>query len=95
MTIEQKVEAILEKHLKSRDDDRELFLAWMFYEENMTDEEKIAFEKFKNIIRRMPSLETLTRARRSLQEVNVYLRGTTYNARNTREKQLRKFYRTK
>jgi len=95
MNTEEKVREILSKHLKSRDDDRELFLAWMFYEENMTDEEKIAFEKFKNIIRRMPSLETLTRARRSLQEVNPYLRGENYRARQTREKELRKFYRNK
>ena len=95
MTIEEKVEVILGKHIKSRDDDRELFLAWMFYEENMTEEEKIAFEKFKEIIRRMPSLESLTRARRILQHDNPYLRGSNYNTRQSREKQLRYFYRNK
>ena len=95
MTTEEKVEIILRKHLKSRDDDRELFLAWMFYEENMTEEEKIAFEKLKDILRRMPALETLTRARRDLQANNAYLRGENYNARMTREKQLRKYYRNK
>lgn len=95
MTIENKVEEILRKNYPSRDDDHELLLAWAFYEENMSDEEKKAFDIFKQVIRRMPALETITRARRELQKVNPYLRGENYQKRQTREKQLREFYRNK
>lgn len=95
MTIQEQVENLLRKHPKSMDDDRELFLAWIFYYENITEEEKIAFGKFKDIIRRMPALESLTRARRDLQLQNPYLRGPKYKARQTREKQVRSFYRNK
>lgn len=91
--IESKVEAILRKNLPSRDDDRELQLAWIFYEESMIEEEKKAFDVFKVVVRRMPSLETLTRARRLLQANNPYLRGENYQKRQSREKQLRQFYK--
>lgn len=95
MTIEQKVEEILRRHLKSRDSDSELFLAYIFYECNMTEKEKKAFEILKEVIRKMPALESLTRARRLLQKENLYLRGENYQKRQTREKQLRKFYSQK
>lgn len=95
MKIEERVEEILRKHLKSRDSDNELFLAWMFYEEGMTEGEKEAFGTLKEVIRRMPALETLTRSRRRLQEENPYLRGSTYRQRQNREKQVRSFYRNK
>lgn len=89
----QKVDNLLRKHPKSKDDDRELFLAWIFYEENLTEEEKQAFGVLKEVLRRMPSLESLTRARRKLQEENPYLRGENYKQRKTREVQIRDFYR--
>ena len=95
MTIDESVEYLLNKHSKSRDDDRELFLAWLFYKSNLTEEERKAFEVLKEVLRKMPSLETLTRSRRKLQESNPLLRGEKYNARMTREKQLRKFFRQK
>ena len=91
----EKVELILRKHLPSRDSDNELFIAWMFYESNLTEEQKQAFGILKEVIRSMPALESLTRARRSLQADNAYLRGENYNKRQTREKQIRKFYSNK
>jgi ferritin len=95
MTVENKVEELLRKNLSSRDSDHELFLAWAYYLEDMTEEEKQAFDVFKKVIRRMPALETITRARRDLQKENPYLRGQKYNDRQTREKQVRSFYRHK
>ena len=93
MTMEQKVEEILRKHLKARDSDNELYLAWAYYEGNMTEGEKQAFGVFKEVMRRLPSLESLSRARRRLQEDNVYLRGESYVARQQKEKKFRNYYK--
>lgn len=92
-TIEEKIENILRVHPKSKDSDNELFLAWAYYEGQMTEEEKIAFAVFKEVMRRLPPLESLSRARRRLQQDNPYLRGTTYVHRQLKEKKVRKYYR--
>lgn len=90
--IADKVHQLLIKHGKSKDDDRELLLAWIYYQEGLSLEEKDAFNVLKDVLRRMPSLETLSRCRRKLQEENPDLRGNNYYKRQDREAKIRKIY---
>ena len=41
----------------------------------------------------LPSYESITRARRKVQEMEEYLRGEKRNARKNQEKKYREFYR--
>lgn len=93
--IEKQVDHILREYPASRDDDRLLLMAYMHYFGDLTDEEREAFKVLSPALKMMPSIESLTRLRRKLQESNVYLRGVNYKPRKDREKQVREFYRTK
>lgn len=93
--IEKQVDHILREYEKARDDDRLLLMAYMHYFGDLTEEEQEAFKILSPALKRMPSIESLTRLRRKLQEENPYLRGIHYKQRKTREKQIREYYRNK
>lgn len=80
-TLEQQVEAILKTYPKARDNDNELFLCYLYCTGKIKDK-LIATDS----IREMPPLESLSRARRKLQETYPYLRGVNYKQRQAKQK---------
>lgn len=89
--IKQTVEKLLREYVSTRDSDKELLLGWLHIHGMIREDGMI----HKNAIREMPILESLTRARRELQQENPFLRGQNYQKRQTREQQVREFYRQK
>lgn len=87
------VENILTKHANARDDD---WLLYGFYMNAYGWSAHTSFKKVHKLIsnRELPSLETVGRIRRRLQEENPELRGSEYiaRARKKEEKAYREYY---
>jgi hypothetical protein len=88
-TIRQNVEKILRDHPKSRDDDKILVLGyWKFIEKiNMAGTEQ---EFMRDFMKKATTPESITRARRLIQEDGFYLPSEgTENARAIKEREMK------
>ena len=81
---------ILRQYPTSRDDDRQLILAYFHINNNLIDG-KVKVE----IIRNMPPLGSFIRVRQKLQELNNELRGLKYNARQAKTREYNRYSMSK
>lgn len=80
-----RVQSLLEKHPRLRDDDNKLVANFWFNEVGETK------DFLKNYAAgNITPADSITRARRKLQELHPHLRGEKYNERHKEEKKVRK-----
>lgn len=89
----EQVKEILVKYPITRDDDMMLFGQFLFQNGKVGKE-----ETFYNVLasakkRKLPSYESITRARRKVQEKEPALRGKRYSQRHKIEEEYRDYYR--
>ena len=84
----EKVEAILRENEAARDSDKALWLIFIYKHNNPYG---IEMEKLAGLLSESPSFETITRARRKVQENSVDLRGVNYQERIKRSFDVAKF----
>lgn len=78
---------ILKKNLESRDDDNILYIAVWKYQ-GMKEGDSIRKFKYRLIMGKYASPESIGRARRRLQEKNESLQGKLYKERHNAEKEM-------
>lgn len=93
MKIVDKVEAVLRKYPKLRDDDTLLYAAMCWYSNHDVWEMTFGHVMQNHKDLKLPSYESVTRARRKLQEMYPDLRGKRYNERQRAELEYRNEYR--
>ena len=86
------VRAILLENPRTRDDDMYLYSVFLA-KFNLVKPEETFYEVMLTAKQRgLPSYESITRARRKVQEMEEYLRGEKRKARKEQEKKYREFY---
>ena len=94
--LAEKVKAVLEADEAARDDDVKLYIkvAWEYYPIDLS---RLAFTKWAALVKekRLPSLESVGRARRKCQELYPDLRGEAYRGRIDKEEEYIDFARDK
>lgn len=88
MKISPLVADILKKDLEARDDDNILYMA-VWKRQGMKEKDSCKKFKYRLIMGRYASSDSIGRARRRLQEKNPSLRGKLYKARHEAEKEVR------
>ena len=89
----EEVKAILTQYAKARDDDMLLYAIVLHKNGYVKNDEKFydVFPKAKE--RGLPSYESVTRARRKVQEKEPSLRGNEYKQRKKAEEEYHDYYR--
>ena len=93
--VEPKVRMILERHPETRDNDRVLEIVFMSVYGGLKDRMKSCncvwetYDVFRDVYLRMPSMASVRRARRKINERGDY-RGKTWEERHKREKVVRR-----
>lgn len=87
------VRYILNKYPKARDDDYLLWAIFLFMNNIVKEEEKFYEVITKAKANKLPSYESITRARRKVQEKEPNLRGKAYAQRKKEEATYHDFYR--
>lgn len=78
---------ILKREFKTRDDDNILYIE-VWKHQGMTEKDSIKNFKYKLIMGKYYSPESIARCRRRLQEKNKSLRGSLYKERHDAEKEM-------
>lgn len=87
------VKGILERYPATRDDDMKLYAIACATQENPVPNGVTFYNAlYKHEDYNMPSYESITRARRKVQEQEETLRGRKYKARHDREREYRDQY---
>lgn len=87
------VRIILLENPRTRDDDMYLYSVFLA-KFNLVRPEETFYEVMVSAKKRgLPSYESITRARRKVQEMEEYLRGEKRGARKEQEQKYREFYR--
>ena len=99
ITVQDKVQALLEDYPMLRDSDKKLWLAYMVKCPGLRITMKAAsnpYESFKRLLLddSTPTMETVTRARRKIQEKNPALRGEGYKTRHDESENVKAWSRT-
>ena len=89
----EQVKAILTKHPITRDDDMMLYGQFLFQNGKVGKQETFYKVLASAKKRKLPSYESITRARRKVQEKEPSLRGQRYSQRHKAEEEYREFYR--
>lgn len=87
------VRAILLENPRTRDDDMYLYSVFLAKFNLVRPEETFYEVMLSAKSRGLPSYESITRARRKVQEMEEYLRGEKRKARKEQEQKYREFYR--
>lgn len=87
------VRAILLENPRTRDDDMYLYSVFLAKFNLIRPEETFYEVMISAKSRGLPSYESITRARRKVQEMEEYLRGEKRSARKEQEQKYREFYR--
>jgi len=90
--VKSKVEELLKNNPNTRDSDNLLVATYYFYEEGGKEalQNKTAYEFLKNMSSgKLTSFESISRARRKIQEQNPYLRGKNYKERQEMSEEVR------
>lgn len=87
--INQRTEFILKKYPETKGDDT--LLIWRYMREFHYDKIRISFKAFKNLLE-LPAFESITRARRKIQETELQPKERTRNKRKLREIIFRGYY---
>jgi len=82
-TIKSKVKQILTDHKETRDDNAKLINFYYLNYHNMANDVTYLMFIGKLIRKEIPSIETLTRLSRQVQEQNIELRGEKWHQRKT------------
>jgi len=90
---QDKVENLLQKYPELRDNDKTLFLTYLNLYHGLRDKLRSAhdpYEVFKEIIlsEDVPMFESVSRARRKLQEMRAHLRGQSYDVKKGSAEQI-------
>ena len=82
-TIKSKVKKILTDHKETRDDNAKLINWYYLNYHNFAND--VSYQRFIGMLIRkeIPSIETLTRLSRQVQEQNIELRGEKWHQRKT------------
>lgn len=83
--VKDQVAYVLEKHPLTRDDDKLAWLAHLVYFCNLRNSlGSDAYDRFRLVLMHeaTPTMESVTRARRAIQEDRVHLRGEKYYERH-------------
>ena len=87
------VKAILTKYPQTRDNDMLLYGQYLF-QKNLVGKEETFFKVLASATKRnLPSYESVTRARRKVQEKEPSLRGKKYGQRQKTEQEYHDYYR--
>ena len=92
-SIREKIEFILKTYPKTRDSDKLLWLKFMhIYRSIFVDVELGDYGMFQKTImhKDTPTFETVSRARRKIQEMNEDLRGELYHHRQYKQEDVKK-----
>lgn len=86
-----RVEYILRNYLSSRDNDKKLYLRYILEVYDIKDC-TMAIDVFNIILhKKTPSFESISRARRKIQEHNPELRGKNYKERKKEQEKVREW----
>ena len=86
------VKAILDKYPQTRDDDMLLYGQYLF-QKNLVGKDETFFRVLSSATKRkLPSYESVTRARRKVQEKEPSLLGKRYKQRQKAEKEYHEYY---
>ena len=88
----EQVKTILAKYPITRDDDMMLYGQFLFQNGKVGGEEKFYDVLASAKKRKLPSYESVTRARRKVQEKEPSLRGKRYSQRHKAEEEYRDYY---
>lgn len=89
----QFVKSILERFPETRDDDMKLYARACWLKDNPAPPSVKFYEAvFHHDKYKLPSYESLTRARRKVQEKEENLRGNRYKSRHNEERKYRDYY---
>ena len=88
-----KVKGILAKYPQTRDDDMLLYGQYLYQEQKVGKEETFFKVLASASKRNLPSYESITRARRKVQEKEPSLRGKKYKQRQKTEQEYHEYYR--
>lgn len=86
------VKAILTKYPQTRDDDMLLYGQYLFQSQKVGKEETFFKVLASATKRNLPSYESITRARRKVQEKEPSLRGKKYGQRKKTEQEYHDYY---
>jgi hypothetical protein len=83
---------ILEKRKQTRDSDKKLWLSYLY---NYCGLDRQSLEKVAQVVLdpSTPTMESITRARRKIQERHPELRGKTYKQRQAEQENVRDHFR--
>lgn len=88
----EKVKWILEKYPETRDDDMKLYAIFVHITTKLNASEKFYNVMYHHTKYNLPSYESVTRARRKVQEKEPSLQGTKRGKRLEMEEEYRQFY---
>lgn len=86
------VKSILTRHPETRDDDMKLYAVVVWYKARLPESVGFYDAMAHHDKYNLPSYESVTRARRKVQEQEEALRGKKYNDRKKRQEEYRDYY---
>ena len=88
------VKSILEKYPDTRDDDMKLYARACWFDDNCKAQPSDGFYKviYGHDKYKLPNYESITRARRKVQQNEEHLRGNRYKNRQNEERKYRDYY---